>query len=257
MKFYPTFGIEARWGDNALNPPDIEARIIEMTNELSNLAPAKSHWRLVDGSDLKAIPLAEVTADIGGFLKRNIRTTGGGDPDPDEGYLLVLIGSEDDSDTVAGNDLHVMAVVGSKWVNFLRFQVGDIRRPNDFNLITYPFYKTALELLASVWACPWALAFTLDGSSPRQQRQAPFDGAWIAYLSEPLARGLSRRAEVASERSPGGGIVLSAASAVPDSNSGDDLRRSRALASMMLERVGADGPRTGSSTLWPARVGPF
>jgi hypothetical protein len=109
MSFYPTYCIQAEWGRDTVSPSDIRARIVEMVHGLGQLVPSKDHWRFVDGDDFKITPSAEATADIGPFLKRNIRATGVGEPDSREGYLLVLIGSEDDSDTVAGNDLHVMA----------------------------------------------------------------------------------------------------------------------------------------------------
>jgi hypothetical protein len=255
MTFYPTYGIEAEWGRDILSASAIRARVLEMTDGLSELAPSKSHWRFVDGADFKVTPLAEAASDMASFLARNIRGDSGAEPDPEDGYVLVLIGSENDGDTVAGNDLHLTAVVGSKSSNSLRFQVGDIRHPNDFSLITYPVYKAALECIASVWACPWALAYTFDTSSPHTRRQTPFDVAWMAYLSAPLAQDMAPPPEIVAERTGGGGMVLCVAPTVIDPSSRDDLRRSRALASVMVERVGTNGPRTGSPTRWPARVG--
>src|ERR1700723_706750 len=207
MSFFPTYCIQAEWGRDTVSPSDIRARIVEMLHGLGQLVPSKDHWRFVDGDDFKITPSAEATADIGPFLKRNIRATGVGKPDSREGYLLVLIGSEDDSDTVAGNDLHVMAVVGSEWSNSLRFQIGDTRHPNDFSLITYPIYKAALELLASVWACPGALAHTFDSSVRPARPRTPFDGAWIAYLSAPLVRDLIPPPEIVAEGTSGGGMI--------------------------------------------------
>jgi hypothetical protein len=257
MNLFPTYGIQSEWGGGgASSPTDIGASIAEMTRGLTKLAPTKSHWRFVDGEDSIITPLAEAMATMPTFLARNIRADGD-ETDPDDGYLLVLIGSENDSDTVAGNDLHVMGVVGSKWANSLRFQVGDIRRPNDFRLITYPIYKAALEVLATAWACPWAVAYAFDTSSRASRRTTAFDFAWIGYLSASLAEGLPASTEILTESTPGGGVILSAVEDVIDLGNLDHLRRSGVLTSIMSQRVGTDGLRSGSASLLPARSGPY
>ena len=257
MRVYPTYGIEAGWGGDVASTADISSRVVEMTRGLTQLAPTKKHWRFVDGEDFEVTPLAEATSNMASFLNRNIRDTGPGEPDPREGYMLVLIGSEDDSDTVAGNDLHVTAVVGSEWKNSLRFQIGDNRRPNDFGLITYPNYKAALETLTSTWPCPWAFAYTFDSSRRLAGARTAFDFAWIAYLSAALAEGLTFPAAIKSERTPGGGRLLSAVEAVIDPDDADHMRLSQLLATILAERVGASGPGLADVKTLAPRAGPY
>ena len=257
MWLYPTYGIEAGWAGDVGSTADISSRILEMTRGLSEFAPSKSDWRFVDGEDFEVTPLAEATSNMASLLNRNIRDTGPGGPDPREGYAIVLIGSEDDNGTVAGNDLHVTAVVGSEWKNSLRFQVGDIRRPNDFGLITYPNYKAALETLAAAWPCPWAFAYTFDSSRRLGRARSAFDFAWIAYLSTALAEGLTLPTEIKSERTPGGGMLLSAVEAVIDQDDPDHMRRSQLLTEVLAERVGASGPGLADVKTLPPRAGPY
>jgi hypothetical protein len=80
-----------------------------------------------------------------------------------------------------------------------------------------------------------------------------FHMAWISYLSAPLAVGLTPPAELAAQRMPGGGLILSAVQDRLDPDNSDHVRRSRILTDLMLERVGNDG----TSPRWGPRIVPY
>ena len=84
-----------------------------------------------------------------------------------------------------------------------------------------------------------------------------FKVAWIAYLSPALAAGLTPPPEIVCERTPGGGMILSAVLDRLDEANPEHMRRSRILEAIMMERVGTqEPPKVGAARL-PARVGPY
>ena len=62
---------------------------------------------------------------------------------------------------------------------------------------------------------------------------------WIAYLSAPLASGLQLPAEIATERTPDGGLLMTATKERLDQANPEHLRRARILAEIMIARAGA------------------
>jgi hypothetical protein len=257
MKLFPLYGIEAKWGACPEAPKDIGVKVLEMIRRLQPLAPAKSHWKLVDMSVSEGLPLPTNELEMTALVQRNVIGADLGEPDPDEGYTVVAIGSETEGDSGAGDDVHVAARIGSKSKNVLRFQIGDIRHATNFNLVTYQNYKSALQVLASTWPCPWAFAYAFDTARPPKRGRTAFDFAWIAYLSAPLAEGLATPAGILSELTPGGGRLLRAADDVIDLSEVSHRRNSRTLAAILAERVGATGQGLADVKTLPPRVGQY
>jgi hypothetical protein len=120
-----------------------------------------------------------------------------------------------------------------------------------------------IGLIAETWPCPWIFAW--NSRSPKVNPPAdvavngpaepPFGGAWIAYLSAMLAKGLAPPPELIVEPTSGGGLYLSASQTLLDQSNADDMHRSRLLEKVMLERVGVR-PGGGFPQSTPVRIGP-
>ena len=207
-------------------------------------------------------------------VEHNVEHDDDGLPYPEGGYCLVSQGSVVPSECGGPDSIHLSANVGGRWWNGLEFQVGADMAPPDLSLVTFPIYKGALEALAANWPCPWAAAYAYTPDDEPAGRYvngvyheteadryakagAPFEVAWIAYLSAPLAAGLTPPPELVSERTPGGGLILSTAQERLDPANSEHIRRSRLLEAIIQARVGRVGPRLSQAAELPARVGAY
>jgi hypothetical protein len=139
----------------------------------------------------------------------------------------------------------------------------------DPTLVTYPLFKAALLAINAIWKAPWACAqarrsgivrvpIDLGGVQASRIDSVPlatdgpafpksiFQIPWIAYLSAELANGLKLAPEILTERTPDGGVLMSATTERFDPANLDHLRRARALVETLFERTGysPDSPRT-------------
>ncbi len=123
-----------------------------------------------------------------------------------------------------------------------------------------------LALVAN-WALPWssAHAFRLNvamvpvhggaglklESRPMLPQEptfprSPFEIPWIGYLSATLSAGLKLSPEIATERTPDGGLLMIATEDRLDPNNSEHLRRARIIAETMIACTGWQ-PRGGKS----------
>jgi hypothetical protein len=245
---------------DGLSPSEIGTRTTMMLRRLSPLAPAMSNWRLLDGSGETALSMEEPTPVTAALVEANVWEDDWGRPDPRLGYSVVVRGAEIVRDEGTPDTIDVAVTAGSKWFNRVDFEVGAPQLPKDFNLITYPIYRGALEAIVSAWPCPWAIAYTFcpdvaPVDADTTDRRSPFDAAWIGYLSAPLAMGVKPSPALKTEPTPGGGVIISAVEARIDPSDAQHMRRSRMLEAIMIDAVGVEKGVTAVSH--PARVGPY
>jgi hypothetical protein len=264
MKFQ-AFPIRTKWSAGEMSGPVVGKKLLETLDQLKRLSPAMNNWLFITPPNAEVTTLDEARPSFTTFVERNISTDEDYTPQPADGYQFLIVGAEIPRDHLTPQSVDLTLKVGSNFRNEIDLEIGLSDQPLDFSLITYPIYRGALEALVSAWPCPWALAYTFSqedqpiepdvdiGGEPR----APFGGAWIAYLSPPLAAGLAPPAEIIAERTPGGGRILSAAAERIDESNPDHMRRSAILTAIMTERVGlAPGSWPIEATL-PPRVGEY
>jgi hypothetical protein len=103
----------------------------------------------------------------------------------------------------------------------------------------------------AIWQAPWASAFALE-SYYYDEPLAPgaplfpyskFHIAWIGYLSAPLAKDLELPPEIMTERTPDGGVLVTAIEERLDPGNAEHLWRARILAETMVKHTGEEfGP---------------
>jgi hypothetical protein len=200
------------------------------------------------------------------MIERNIVRDDHGEPERISGYTVLAFGWAV-PETWNARTVHITVKAGSTWSNEVEFEIGDFPRyPSDFSLVTYPIFKGALEAFAAAWPLPWALARTFDSDAlpvdaaayPDRRRSWPFEGAWIAYLSAPLAKNLSVPPQILSEPTTGGGVVLSALETTIDQMNPDHMQRSRILEQVLRDRIGVgDQYRDYGPAPHPPRAGSY
>jgi hypothetical protein len=251
---------KANWGADGLAPSGIAARIAQMLDRTAHLVPPGQRWFILPRKRDRYAPITQSLPDI---VRENEIPGDFGEPNPGWGYSNVLLTLDSDQGRPTSASLEIFVTAGSNSLNHISFEIGGSELPPDYSRLTYPAYRDAIGVIAEVWPCPWI--FANNSRSPKVHPPAdvavngplkpPFGGAWIAYLSSRLAEGLAPPAELVTERTEGGGLFLSTTRTLFDLSNPDEMRRSRLLEKIMLERVGV-APGGGMPQSTPVRVGP-
>jgi hypothetical protein len=257
------FTITSRWSPDTDSPARISERFLNMIERLNSISPAMRNWQVVDGPEFHGVPVTGNVDSMTTLVEHSLQWQYPHRPeDTDFGYTILARGSPAPSDFGAADTVDISISAGAKFDNEIQFDVGDIQYETDLSIVTHAVYRASLEALVSAWPCPWALAYTYGRDSPpvddpnRRTTRKPFEVAWIAYLSASAAVGLSPPPELLAERTPGGGVILSAVQTLIDPSSVEHMRRSRLLEAIMVERVGVSEPH-GWAKAHPARTGPY
>jgi len=148
--------------------------------------------------------------------------------------------------------------------------------PSDPETVTYPLFRAALLAIVTHLPPVWANSYlyisppsdgyeTVSVGDPpligiRRRRgdislppgipphpDSSYHRPWLSFLSAPLTEGLVPPVGVPCERTADGGLLMIAAEERLDPTNPDHMRRSRAMAEVMIARAG-DPPRPG---WWP------
>lgn len=251
---------DAHWGGDDLDPAAIAARVVHMLERTAHLVPSGQRWFILDRKRECYAPIARSLPDI---IRSNEIPGDFGEPNPGWGYSVVLLTLDNDQGPPTNASLEISVTAGSNCLSGLRFEIGERGLRPDYSRVNYQTYREMIGVIAETWPCPWVFAW--NHRNPRLHppadaavngpAEAPFGGAWIAYLSAPLAKGLIPPPELVAEPTVGGGVFLSATRTLLDQSNADEMRRSRLLEKIAQERIG-QRPGGGLPFSTPARVGP-
>ena len=223
--------IRGKWDSDSMSPAVIGARFLDTLDRLSSLkSPVMGNWLVSDQVtpdplSIKAIPLMMARPNMTALVEKGVKTDDDDKPDPDLGYWIFARGGEVESEfgRPRSADLHVSA--GSSNDNRVEFRIGSDSE-QDLTLVTYPVFRDALEILASVWPCPYVEA----------RLYQPIEQQFIPNAMPDHSSALERL----------------------DPDDPEHLRRTRLLQWIVAERT--EPPASTPYWAWrnlPARVGPF
>jgi hypothetical protein len=255
-------------------PAAIGAKFLETLDSLSRIDPVLSDWiiadfpnprsgdPITDSENMKAIPLASARMRIAEIIENYVRRDDANEPDPDCGYHAFAATSELGGPRVA--DIRINA--GGKYKDGdTDFGFGErYIEPPDLTVVTYPLYKAALLAINAVWRAPWACAQAFRSSTisvPGVEivpglvatridsiTQVPLDPTfpqstfhipWIAYFSAEHAAGVTLSRDILTERTPDGGLLMSATTDRLNPDNPEHVRRARIIAEAMIARFDA------------------
>jgi hypothetical protein len=270
---YYEYFIRSKWRGRIETPAAIGAKFLNTLDALSRIDPVFSGWMLTDfpnpssGDEMtdclnvKAIPLASARSRITEIIENYVVRDDANEPYPDDGYHAHAATSELVGPRVAG----VTVNAGGKYDGDTDFGFGrHLGEPPDLTIVTYPLFKAALMTINAIWQAPWACAeafrsgtvsvpgveivpglmatridgvtqVPLDPTFPRSIFHIP----WIAYLSAERAAGTTLVSDIVTERTPDGGLLMSASSDRLDPMNPEHVRRARIIAEVMIARSGA------------------
>jgi hypothetical protein len=251
--------VTAKWGADSSDPSEIAARVFELLDRMGHLVPPGQNWFVLDRARERYFPVTQTLPDI---VRANEIPGDFGEPAPGWGYSVPLFTLSSEQGPPSGNSLYLSVTAGSISLNHISLEIGEVSNPPDYASLKCQTYREMVGAIAAVWPCPWVFAY--NSRNPRLHPPAdvavngpakpPFGGAWIAYLSAPLAKGLAPPAELVAEPTAGGGLFLSATQTLLDQSNPDEMRRSRLLERIAQARIGYSPG--GLPQYTPMRIGP-
>jgi hypothetical protein len=268
-----TYSLRSKWPGRVETPAAIGAKFVNMLDALSGIDPIFGDWTIFDVPNpslgdamtdclnTKLVPLDVARPHITQIIENNVVLDDARQPSPEEGYTgLARVGGElDDSRTV-----HMRLKAAGRDGGSTDLEFGKSLEPTDLTIVTYPMYKAALLAINAVWRPRWACAyaFRIDYISVPGAEVAPgvvgtrfdrmasvpldptfpysiFHIPWIAYLSAEDATGITLPSDILTERTPDGGVLMSATTDRLDPMKPEHARRARVLADLMIPRFGA------------------
>jgi hypothetical protein len=270
---YYKYFIRSAWHGRVETPAAIGAKFLATLDALSGIDPIFKNWMLadfpnpssgdpdVDGWNIKAIPVASARNRITEVVENYVTRDDFNDPYPDAGYTGIATTREIGGPRVASVRLNA----GGKREGDLWLEFGDDPAP-DLTIVTYPLYRAALLAINAVWRAPWACAEAfrsgaisvpnveivpgLIGTRIDSVERVPLDPTfpysvfhipWIAYLSAEHASGVALPRDILTERTPDGGLLMSATTERLDPDNPEHVRRARIIAEVMIAHAGSDG----------------
>jgi hypothetical protein len=277
-KPYYEYFIRSQWQGRVETPVAIGVKFLNTLDALSRIDPVLSSWiladfpnpssgdEITDEQNIKAIPLTSARSRITEIVENYVRRDDAREPDPNHGYHAFATTSEIGGPRVA----NVTVNAGGKYGGGTDFGFGRryIELP-DLTIVTYPLYKAVLLAINTIWRAPWACAqafrsgtvsvpgvevapgvvatrtdsvarVPLDPTFPDSVFHIP----WIAYLSAEHADGIALTRDILIERTPDGGLLMSATTDRLDPDNPEHVRRARIIAEVMIARF---DPSSGAS----------
>jgi hypothetical protein len=246
-----SYSIDAVWRIEPTSPALLGNKFVGILDAISNAAPKAGEWLLglppyVGGH----LTISQARPNIAAWVNENVATMEGV-PEPEEGYKLIALNMAEPVSKM----MSLISRIGYRLGDSISFRVGDPVGPSDLETVTYALFRAAMlgiiAYLPPVWAnakvyVPGYTGVSLAPGVPSYS--APNYGrSWLSYLCAPLTEGLVPPVGVPCERTPDGGLLMVAAEERLDPTDPDHMRRSQAIAEVMIARAG-NPPRPG---YWP------
>lgn len=234
----------------------IGAKFIETLDALTTINPAIfEDWEVMDFPARSSLRLAAARDRMTSIIERNVSRDQLGNPEPVYGYTAsALTRPAEESRQV---NLWIKAGGIEKTQNTLK--MGTLRTFPDPTIVTYPLFKAALLAISAIWLSPWACAQAFrsntvkvpvhEGRGYRLENlpmipadptfpESIFHIPWFAYLSAPLTGGLKLPAEIHTEITADGGLLMTATEERLEPDIPEHARRARILAETLIAQTG-------------------
>lgn len=230
-------------------PASLGVKFLDTLDALSRIdSSIFTNWEVIDLPKRASLPLAAARAGIGAIVDDNVARDDLKEPQPQCGYTAVAFTRADRS-----REIFLTIKAGGKTRGETWLQAGQHKVFPDPAVVTYPLFRAAMLAINAVWPPSWACAnaFRMDYDQAPLFPAAPlfpysvFHVPWFAYLSAALAPGVTVTAEVEAERTPDGGLLMSATTERLDPTNFEHVRRARTLAETM---IACTGYRPGGTT---------
>lgn len=255
------YAVRGEWAGPADEKPAITgAKFLQTLDTLSGIDPLFSgwqvyrNWQIAEDDRPRLLPLETARNRITEIVESGISLDDFNEPTPGYGYTVgATFGARG-----------ARRVAFSAWTGDQTFKLefGEWNVASDLSIVTYPRFKGALLAISAAWDAKWAYAHAvrqdkvkvpvalaagvpafiiespppvpIDPTFPKSMFHVP----WIVYLSAQHAADLKQVPEILSERTPDGGLLMSATTDRLDASNPEHVRRARILAETLIASTG-------------------
>jgi hypothetical protein len=253
--------VRGHWAGSADEKPAVTgAKFLRTIDALSAIDPLFTDWQFTGTWQIPEehrssfIPLAVGRDRIVDIVESGVYIDDFNKPCPEYGHSVHATAG-------ARGPRRVAFTASTKRQNF-DLSFGEYNLASDLSIVTYPVFKAAVLAISAAWDAQWAYAqafrndvvkvpidfgpgvpafridsaiqVPLDPSFPKSIFHVP----WVAYLSAELAAGVTLAREVVTERTPDGGLLMSATTDRLDPTNPEHVRCARILAETLIARTG-------------------
>jgi hypothetical protein len=263
------YGIGSALPAHPESPASLGPKFLDTLDTLSRIDPAIfTNWKILVLPDIdKVLEEAErigtaaavekieiyspeeARSRIVAIVENNVTRGDLREPLPHQGYKLIAY----TGDVVESRSIGLRIKAGGKVDGDTCLEIGDYKTLPDPALVTFPLFKAALLAINTnwppCWACAYAYRMGFDKSPLFPGAElfpfSVFHIPWLGYLSSPLASGLEPPPEILTERTPDGGLLMSATEERLDPSVPEHWRRARMIAEIMIARTGSSFSKPG------------
>lgn len=241
------YKIQAAWFSREETPPEIGAKFLRTLDSLSPINPLLTQWGYFDETN---IPLGEpfetISPRITDFVSEHVWLDEYDEPEPSKGYAIWASNLYHPGRTADGQSGNVYVNAGSLGSNQVDFSVGREGMTTDPGLLTYPLFRSVLLALVEIWRPEWVnVRCSASGLLPTAASGDPnfpysgFQMPWMAYLCAERADGVPIPADIPTERTPDGGLLMVAATSPLEPGDPKQMAISKEIARILIARVAA------------------
>jgi hypothetical protein len=252
--------VRGHWVGPADEAPAVTgAKFLQTLDSLDGIDPLFSgwqlyrNWQIAEDDQPRLVPLAAARTRIAEIVGSGVARDDFDEPTSGYGYTVCA--------TAGARGRRRVTFTVRTGKQFFDLSFGEHDLASDLSIVKYPLFKSALLAIIAALGAPWACAqafrndvvkspidfgrvsafridsapqVPLDPSFPKSIFHAP----WIAYLAAERAAGLKLNPEILTERTPDGGLLMSATTDRLDPMNPEHMQCARILAETMIERTG-------------------
>jgi hypothetical protein len=261
-----SYSVQGQWTGPADEKPAVTgAKFLKTLDSLSSIDALFSgwqvirNWKIVEDGQPRCVPLETARKRIAEIVESGVSRDEFGEATPGYGYSACATAG-------ARGPRRVTFTTRTGKQTFL-LSFGEYDLASDLTIVTYPLFRAALLAISGAWDAQWsyarayrkdavmvpidfgpgvpafrvdtALQVPLDPSFPKSIFHVP----WIGYLSTQRATGLKPSPEIVTERTPDGGLLMTATEDRLDPTNPEHARRARILAETMITQTENRGAR--------------
>lgn len=255
------YSVRGSWLGPANEKPAVTgAKFLQTLDALSSIDPLFAGWQFTGPWQIPEehrssfVPLAAARKRIAEIVESGVYIDDFNKPCPEYGHSVIALAG-------ARGPRQVAFAASTKRQSF-DLSFGEYNIASDLSIVTYPLFKAALLAISASWDARWACAqafrndvvkvptdfalgipafridsavqVPLDPTFPKSNFHVP----WIAYLSEEFAAGVTLARKIPTERTPDGGLLMTATEERLDPTNPQHARRARILAETMIAQTG-------------------
>jgi hypothetical protein len=235
--------IRLPFANRLAGPELLGAKFVDTLDALTKIDPNLfRNWKVIDMSAMRSFPLAAVRPRIAEIIAHNVGPDDVDKSNPRFGYFAAGHNAVDPESHVMSIHVESGGVQpGNVWL-----QAGNEVVAPDPAIATYPLFRAALLAINAIWQQRWACvqvhrlnydkAPLYPGASlfPYSQFHIP----WIAYLGPSPLPNTIPPADIKTEPTSDGGLLVTAIEDRLDPTNPEHLRRARILAEILIARTG-------------------